>query len=56
MVRAGWAISHGDYRGEERAARCARAGIGAGEFIEPDTLRVLHGQAAADFPFRQRWF
>ena len=56
MVRTGWAISYGDYRGEERAARRARAGIWAGEFIEPEDWRVLHGQAAADFSFWQRWF
>jgi endonuclease YncB( thermonuclease family) len=56
MVRAGWAISYGDYRDEERAARRARAGIWAGEFIEPEDWRVLHGQAAADIRFWQRWF
>ncbi len=56
MVRAGWAISNGDYRGEERAARRARAGIWAGEFIEPKDWRVKHGRAAADFRFWQRWF
>ena len=56
MVRAGWAIAYGDYRDEERQARRARAGIWAGEFIEPADWRVLHGQAAADFTFWQRWF
>ena len=56
MVRAGWAISYGDYHGEERSARRARAGIWAGEFIEPADWRVLHGQAAADIRFWQRWF
>ena len=56
MVRAGWAIAYGDYRDEERAARRARVGIWAGEFIEPADWRVLHGQAAADFTFWQRWF
>jgi endonuclease YncB( thermonuclease family) len=56
MVRAGWAISYGDYRSEERQARRARAGIWAGEFIEPADWRVLHGRAAADISFWQRWF
>lgn len=56
MVRAGWAIAYGDYRDEEQVARRARAGIWAGEFIEPNDWRVLHGQAAADFSFWQRWF
>ena len=56
IVRAGWAISNGDYHGEERAARRARAGIWAGEFIEPKDWRVKHGQAAVDFRFWQRWF
>jgi endonuclease YncB( thermonuclease family) len=56
MVRAGWAISYGDYRGEERQARRDRAGIWAGEFIEPEDWRALNGQAAADFRFWQYWF
>ena len=56
MVRAGWAIAYGDYRGEERQARRNRAGIWAGEFIEPEDWRVLNGQAAADFSFWRRWF
>ena len=56
MVRAGWAIAYGDYRGEERQARRNRAGIWAGEFIEPEDWRVLNGQVAADFSFWQRWF
>ena len=56
MVRAGWAIAYGDYHREEQAARRFRAGIWAGEFIEPADWRVLNGQAAADFRFWQRWF
>ncbi len=56
MVRAGWAIANGDYYDEEQAARRARAGVWAGEFIEPKDWRVLHGQAAADFRFWQGWF
>jgi len=56
MVRAGWAISYGDYHSEERSARRAKAGIWVGEFIEPADWRVLNGQAAADFRFWQRWF
>jgi len=56
MVRTGWAISYGGYRSEERAARRAKAGIWAGEFIEPEDWRVLHGRAAADFSFWQLWF
>ena len=56
MVRTGWAIAYGDYYDEERAARRDRAGIWAGEFIEPADWRVLNGQAAADFRFWQGWF
>ena len=56
MVRAGWAVAYGDYYGEEQVARRDRAGIWAGEFIEPADWRVLNGQAAADFRFWQRWF
>lgn len=56
MVRAGWAISYGDYGGEERQARRDRAGIWAGEFIEPADWRVLNGEAAADVSFWQRLF
>ena len=56
MVRAGWAIAYGEYYGEEQMARRHRAGIWAGEFIEPADWRVLNGQAATDFRFWQRWF
>ncbi len=56
MVRAGWAIAYGDYYGEEQVARRDRAGIWAGEFIEPKDWRVLNGQAAADLRFWQGWF
>ncbi len=56
MVRAGWAISYGDYRSEERKARRAKAGLWAGEFVEPADWRLQQGRAAADFRFWQRWF
>ena len=56
MVRKGWAISYGDYRGEERQARREGAGIWAGDFIEPEDWRVLNGQAGAEIDFWRRWF
>jgi endonuclease YncB( thermonuclease family) len=56
MVRAGWAIAYGDYYDEEQVVRRARAGIWAGEFIEPKDWRAMHGQAAADIRFWERWF
>lgn len=56
MVRKGWAISYGDYASEERIARSARAGIWAGDFIEPEDWRALNGKAAGEIPFWRRWF
>jgi endonuclease YncB( thermonuclease family) len=58
MVRRGMAVSFGSYRGEEAAARSAKAGMWAGNFERPQDYRQggeeqPHGPtplaAAADF-------
>jgi endonuclease YncB( thermonuclease family) len=43
MVLAGWAVSHGAYAAEERAARAARRGAWAGEFVMPADWRAGRG-------------
>ncbi|MCF6199483.1 MAG: thermonuclease family protein, partial [Hyphomicrobiaceae bacterium] len=39
MVREGWAVSFGDYRREERAAKRARKGIWSSQFQRPRSWR-----------------
>lgn len=39
MVRTGWAVSYGDFRSEEDAARKAALGIWAGAFDQPQEWR-----------------
>lgn len=43
MVRLGMAVSSGDYRSEETAAREKRAGLWTGEFEKPREWRIMHG-------------
>lgn len=47
LVRDGFAVSYGDYRGEEAAARLKGAGLWAGEFQRPADWRRSH-QAGAE--------
>ena len=43
MVESGFAVSYGDYRGEERAAKAARRGLWAGDFTMPREWRRERG-------------
>ena len=43
MVRLGMAVSSGNYRSEEDAAREARSGLWIGEFDRPRDWRIMHG-------------
>ncbi|MEW9836651.1 thermonuclease family protein [Mesorhizobium marinum] len=43
QVAAGWAVSYGDYRAEEDAARAKGAGLWAGSFDRPRDWRQAHG-------------
>jgi endonuclease YncB( thermonuclease family) len=42
LVRSGMAIAYGAYDGEQRAAREAKLGMWAGEFVEPRFWRAEH--------------
>jgi endonuclease YncB( thermonuclease family) len=44
MVRAGWALSSGDYGRAEAQARKAEAGLWAMQFMEPKKWRDLHNR------------
>ena len=48
MVRAGLAVSDGDYFGDEAQARNDKAGIWAGLFMEPALWRRQHGVGTGD--------
>lgn len=48
MVEAGWAVSYGDYRDAEDAARRAGKGLWAGSFDRPQDWRRVHGGLAED--------
>lgn len=48
MVEAGWAVSYGDYRDAEDAARRAGKGLWAGSFDRPQDWRRSHGEPAED--------
>lgn len=50
MVEAGWAVSHGDYREAEAAARRAKRGLWAGSFERPQDWRRLHGGPVEESP------
>ncbi len=41
MVEQGWAVSFGDYRAAERAARKAKRGLWSGNFIRPSEWREV---------------
>ena len=43
MVEQGWAVSYGDYRSAEQAARQAGRGLWAGTFDRPQEWRRVHG-------------
>lgn len=42
MVRDGWAVSFGDFEGEELSAKRARRGLWRGRFVRPSTWRAKH--------------
>jgi endonuclease YncB( thermonuclease family) len=44
MVQAGWAVSYGAYAAEEQAARAARRGGWAGDFVLPADWREGRGE------------
>lgn len=44
LVRAGWALSSGDYGRAEAEARAVGAGLWAMQFIEPSEWRALHNR------------
>ncbi|MGB6119698.1 MAG: thermonuclease family protein [Mesorhizobium sp.] len=46
QVELGWAVSYGDYEGDERAARQARKGVWQGEFERPRAYRQRRGDLA----------
>lgn len=46
QVEAGWAVSYGDYRSQEDAARLAALGMWAGSFDRPREWRDMHGGMA----------
>jgi len=48
MVEAGWAVSYGDYRAAEAAARQAGRGLWAGPFERPQDWRRDHGGFAEE--------
>jgi endonuclease YncB( thermonuclease family) len=52
MVRQGWAVAYGDYRGEEAEARTAKRGLWQGDFQRPRDWRIEHEQGQADEPER----
>lgn len=43
MVERGFAVAYGDYMAEERAAKAARRGLWASEFVAPREWRRQHG-------------
>ena len=43
MVLNGWALSFGDYHGEEASARRNNKGVWKGEFVRPREWREIHG-------------
>jgi len=45
MVRSGWAVSFGDYYGEEALAQKEKAGLWAGKFDRPRKWRRIRGSA-----------
>ena len=55
MVRAGWAVSYGDYAREEAMARGAGAGIWAGSFEQPERWRASRGGVAEIGPAGVWW-
>ena len=61
MVRRGLAVAFGDHEAEERAAKIARRGLWAGEFVQPSEWRASHrsnrpAEEPHFTPFLQRWF
>jgi endonuclease YncB( thermonuclease family) len=46
LVTNGWAVSYGAYGAEESAAKAARRGLWAGEFVRPSDWRAAHGDMA----------
>lgn len=48
MVEAGWAVSYGDYRAAEAAARQGGRGLWAGSFERPQDWRRIHGGLAEE--------
>ena len=52
MVRQGWAVAYGGYRGEEAQARKAKRGLWQGEFQRPRDWRIEHEQDGTNEPER----
>ena len=48
MVRDGWAVSYGEYEGEELDARQNQRGLWAGDFERPSDWRKTHNIGGAD--------
>lgn len=54
MVERGWAVSYGDYQGEEREARRDQRGIWAGQFEQPSLWRREHRNPEYERPYDRK--